>query len=58
MFNLFCDLDGVLVNFDNGVFRIIGKYPRDISNVGYLWATINKKKNFWIDLDWMSDGML
>lgn len=53
---LYCDLDGVLVDFDKGVFDIIGKYPKDITNVGYLWSIINKHKNFWIDLNWMPDG--
>jgi len=55
---IYCDLDGVLVNFSegykeltgidlNGVFRNDDKFWNPINDAGY---------NFWINLPWMSDG--
>jgi predicted kinase len=53
---LFCDLDGVLVNFDKGVFDITSRYPSQFSKTGEMWKEISKKNNFWANLDWTSDG--
>lgn len=89
MLKLFCDLDGVLVDFEKGVWRAkqaissIGKPYKEITpeevrealkaiptdpsrseilalmqNIptGKLWATVGKDKDFWMNLEWMSDG--
>lgn len=52
---IFCDLDGVLVNFDKGIYNILGKYPKDISDA-FLWKTVYSTPNFFYNLDWMPDG--
>jgi predicted kinase len=53
---LYCDLDGVLVDFEKGVFELTNKCPAQFINVGDMWKSINKKDNFWLDLSWTSDG--
>jgi hypothetical protein len=56
MLNLFCDLDGVLVDFDKGVFETTGKYPHQFRNVGFMWNNLEKDPTFWKNLDWTNDG--
>jgi hypothetical protein len=58
MINLFCDLDGVLVDFDRGVFEITGKYPHQFKNVGYMWSALEKDPTFWVKLHWTRDGQM
>jgi hypothetical protein len=57
-FQIFCDLDGVLVDFDAGVQRIPGNRNKSPNNMsaGQLWGSINRTPNFFEDLDWMVDG--
>lgn len=52
---IFCDLDGVLVDFDTGVLRILKKPPDELP-AGLMWAIIKKTPDFYNKLDWMSDG--
>ena len=52
---IFCDLDGVLANFEQGVFNKFNKYPDQISS-SILWSTINKSKTFFENLPWMPRG--
>jgi FMN phosphatase YigB (HAD superfamily) len=57
-YKIYCDLDGVLVNFDKGYQDLTG---RDISGEFFsdthFWDPINKAgKKFWIDLEWQPDG--
>lgn len=55
-FKIFCDLDGVLVDFDTGVRRILnGKGPDDV-NSSQLWSTISKTDAFYRNLPWMPDA--
>lgn len=55
---IYCDLDGVLVNFDKGYYNLTGidiknKYVEDIK----FWEPINNAgADFWINLEWMDDG--
>jgi hypothetical protein len=56
MLNLFCDLDGVLVDFDKGVFESTGKYPHQFKNVGFMWSSLEKDPTFWTKLNWTCDG--
>jgi hypothetical protein len=52
---IFCDLDGVLVEFCEGVRCIFSKHPQEIpANV--LWSRLAKTPNFYTNLPWMRDG--
>jgi hypothetical protein len=55
LFRIFCDLDGVLVDFDAGVVQLCGKLPSQISS-GFLWSSIAKAPSFFEDLPWCQDG--
>lgn len=57
-YKIYCDMDGVLVDFDKGYFKLTG---RDISgtysNDNNFWDPINQAGyDFWRNLEWMSDG--
>jgi len=57
-YKIYCDMDGVLVDFIKGYFELTGK---DISGEFHtdqsFWDPINKGGvDFWIDLDWTPDG--
>ena len=54
-FQLFVDLDGVLVDFDAGVRRATGKDPSEL-HPRYMWPAIARMKGFYNRLDWMPDG--
>jgi hypothetical protein len=52
---LFCDLDGVLVDFDAGVRKIFGKPAHEVPP-NRLWPAIHSSKHFFRDLPWTIDG--
>ena len=52
---IFCDLDGVLANFEEGVKNKFGK-PVDEIKPALLWGVINKSKTFFDTLPWMPKG--
>ena len=52
---LYCDLDGVLVDFEKGVKERMGKLPEDL-NQKYMWMTLRKTPNFYVNLPWMPEG--
>jgi hypothetical protein len=57
---LYCDLDGVLVDFEKGYENLTGKKAPGV-NSGYnakeFWEPITKAGvPFWSNLDWMPDG--
>lgn len=57
-YKIFCDLDGVLVDFDTGVRQILnGKGPDDV-NSSQLWSSIAKADAFYANLPWMTDAKL
>lgn len=55
---LFCDLDGVLADFDRGVKEITGKFPREFRQIGDMWRQLTPKNtsDFYYKLHFMSDG--
>ena len=63
---IFCDMDGVLVDFDKGYKDLTGKptHHANIQDKQDFWALLDKKlkeKNlteydYWVNLPWMSDG--
>jgi hypothetical protein len=56
-YQLFLDLDGVLVDFDRGVFFHTGKSPND-QTPKQMWSVLARVKSFYSKLDWMADGKL
>jgi hypothetical protein len=56
-YTIYCDLDGVLVDFDRGYKELTGKLPKDAGDGPEFWNPIHKAgAAFWIKLKWMSDG--
>jgi len=56
-FKIYCDMDGVLVNFDKGYFQLTGiDSTEDLPNNHMFWDPINKAGyDFWFNLEWMPD---
>ena len=54
-YRLFLDLDGVLAHFDQGIYRITGSFPHQIT-VRELWKAASKADGFFTHLPWMPDG--
>lgn len=52
---IYCDLDGVLADFNSRIFSIFGKKPNDIEP-STLWSTLHKYPNFFTELPWTIDG--
>jgi 5'(3')-deoxyribonucleotidase len=52
---IFCDLDGVLADFDQGVLNRFHKLPCEL-NPGTMWSVINKSKTFFNKLPWTPRG--
>lgn len=58
---LFVDMDGVLADFDNGIYSLCGKYPNQLTKKE-VWATIhnhcyNNGIMFFKNLDLMPDAL-
>lgn len=57
-YEVYCDMDGVLVDFDKGYENLTGKSVKNIfvSDKSF-WEPLTKAgAGFWINLEWMSDG--
>lgn len=52
---IFCDLDGVLADFEQGVVNRFKKTP-DQLKPGLMWGVINKSNTFFDTLPWMPRG--
>ena len=52
---VFCDLDGVLADFEQGVKNKFKKTPDELKS-GFMWSLINKSDNFFETLPWMPKG--
>jgi len=52
---IFCDLDGVLADFEQGVRNKFNKNVDELSQ-GMMWGVINKSKTFFDTLPWMPKG--
>jgi cytidyltransferase-like protein len=63
---IFCDMDGVLVDFDKGYKDLTGVSTKhaDVQNSKDFWNKLESslkekgltQEDYWKDLDWMSDG--
>jgi 5'(3')-deoxyribonucleotidase len=52
---VFCDLDGVLADFEQGVVNRFHKRPDELQP-GVMWGVINKSNTFFETLPWMPRG--
>lgn len=52
---IFCDLDGVLADFEEGVINRFKKRPDELQQ-GVMWGVINKSNTFFETLPWMPKG--
>jgi hypothetical protein len=57
-YTIYCDLDGVLVDFNKGYYELTGTDTTNyIKGDNAFWTPIdNAGPEFWANLDWMSDG--
>ena len=56
-YKIYCDMDGVLVDFDKGYKDLTGTEASFSTDPKEFWAPIHKMgAAFWIKLKWMSDG--
>jgi hypothetical protein len=57
-YKIYCDMDGVLVDFNKGYFELTGHILDGLYRTdSHFWDPINDAGyNFWINLDWMPDG--
>jgi hypothetical protein len=53
--HLFCDLDGVLCDFDRGCYAVTRKSPEQMKP-SIMWSQLARHPNFYGTLPWMSDG--
>lgn len=65
-FIIYCDLDGVLVDFDKGYFDLTGKETHhvDVQDDNVFWRVFRQslrdknlpEEEYWARLEWMDDG--
>ena len=59
-YKLYCDMDGVIVDFEHGYNRLTGRDAPGFSSPydkNEFWNAITKAgAKFWTDLEWMEDG--
>ena len=57
-YKIYCDLDGVLIDFKKGYEKLTGDdLGNEHRNDTRFWDPINKAGyDFWINLEWMDDG--
>ena len=57
-YKIYCDMDGVIVNFDKGYHELTGiNVKGQFHTTTTFWDPINKAgKKFWLDLEWEPDG--
>jgi hypothetical protein len=63
---IFCDMDGVLVDFDKGYEELTGKPTKhvDLQDKNEFWGLLDRsldekgltEYDYWVNLDWMPDG--
>lgn len=56
-YKIYCDLDGVLVDFDRGYRELTGIPPSQVQDVEMFWKPIAQAgAKWWAELEWMPDG--
>ena len=58
MYTIFCDMDGVLVDFEKGYYELTGKHTSQFpKNDNEFWKPLEEEGAlFWATLPWMPDG--
>jgi hypothetical protein len=58
MYIIYCDMDGVLVDFERGYYELTGKHTKQfVKGDNAFWQPIDAEgPAFWANLPWMSDG--
>ena len=57
MYKIYCDMDGVLVDFEKGYRELTGTYSKNHPDNKSFWQPISDAgASFWANLDWMPDG--
>jgi hypothetical protein len=60
MYKIYCDMDGVLTDFDNQFKRYVGVLPSvydKAHSVSEFWGEIeNAGIGYWVGMDWMPEG--
>ena len=46
---IFCDMDGVIVNFDEGIKQLCGAYPQQLVR-SEMWQKVINTPNYWLNL--------
>jgi hypothetical protein len=52
---IFCDMDGVLCDFNKGIMNLTGFHP-DTLSVKDIWRAVGKSPQFFLNLNWTPDG--
>lgn len=52
---IYCDLDGVLADFNQAFKSITGKFPMEVSR-RELWSEIDSRPDYWLTLEMTSDA--
>jgi 5'(3')-deoxyribonucleotidase len=65
-YTIFCDMDGVLVDFDKGYENLTGKHTKhvDLQDKNEFWKLLTRslkekgltEYDYWVNLEWMPDG--
>lgn len=56
-YKIYCDVDGVLVDFDKGYYDLTGTKASLETPPDQFWEPISKAgSDFWANLEWMSEG--
>jgi hypothetical protein len=56
-YKIYCDMDGVLVDFDRAYFELTGEKASFGTDPNKFWEPISKAgAAFWIKMQWMPDG--
>lgn len=58
MYTIYCDMDGVLVDFEKGYFDLTGVHTKQyVKGDKAFWQPISEEgAGFWAGLPWMPDG--
>lgn len=46
---IFCDMDGVIVNFDEGIKQLCGAYPWELARP-QMWQKVIETPDYWVNL--------
>ena len=57
MYTIYCDMDGVLVDFERGYKELTGYYTKSHPDARTFWEPVDSEgPSFWATLPWMPDG--